>query len=67
MLRTPGKRSTQIAPDHHGEEMSHTLRIASFFGARLLALMLSMGVVPIPVKSAAVRLTPHCSIMAELA
>jgi len=67
MPRTPGKRGTQIAPEHHGKDMSHVPPIAAFFRACAPALVLSMRVVPIPAISSAVRLTPHCSIMAELA
>jgi len=48
MPRTPGKRSTQIASDHHGEDMSQPPQTAAFFRARSPALMLSMHGVPIP-------------------
>jgi hypothetical protein len=34
MVRTPGKRGTQIEPDHHGEDVSQAPHTVAFFRAR---------------------------------
>jgi hypothetical protein len=31
MVRTPGKRGTQIEPDHHGEDVSHSFPHSRLF------------------------------------
>jgi hypothetical protein len=30
MVRTPGQRGTQIAPEHHGEDVSHDRKFPPF-------------------------------------
>src|SRR5262245_783128 len=65
IVRTPGKRGTQIEPNHHGEDVSQAFPHTRLFPCALRGIDAIHARIDSPFESAAVRLMPHCSIIAS--